>query len=58
MDSDYIQRILTSPVYDVARETPVDEALLRSRRLDNRVWLKREDLQPVFSFKLRRSSIT
>ena len=53
MPQSYIKRILDARVYDVARETPVDEALLMSRRLDNRVWLKREDLQPVFSFKLR-----
>jgi threonine dehydratase len=53
MPQSYIKRILDARVYDVARETPVDEATLMSRRLDNRVWLKREDLQPVFSFKLR-----
>ncbi len=53
MPQSYIKRILDARVYDVARETPVEEALLMSRRLDNRVWLKREDLQPVFSFKLR-----
>jgi threonine dehydratase len=53
MPQSYIKRILDARVYDVARETPVDEALLMSRRLGNRVWLKREDLQPVFSFKLR-----
>src|SRR5690606_34938623 len=40
-------------VYDVAIETPIDEARALSKRLDNRVLLKREDLQPVFSFKLR-----
>jgi threonine dehydratase len=45
--------ILTSRVYDVARETPLDAAPGLSRRLDNHVLLKREDLQPVFSFKLR-----
>ena len=45
--------VLTSRVYDVARETPLDAAPGLSRRLDNRVLLKREDLQPVFSFKLR-----
>src|SRR5258705_12598757 len=45
--------ILTSRVYDVARETPLDLAPGLSRRLGNRVLLKREDLQPVFSFKLR-----
>ena len=44
---------LDAKVYDVARETPLAEAPLMSRRLDNQVWLKREDLQPVFSFKLR-----
>jgi len=49
----YIKSILDARVYDVARETPIHEASLMSRRLDNRVWLKREDLQPIFSFKLR-----
>jgi threonine dehydratase len=53
MPQSYIKRILDARVYDVARETPIDEAVLMSKRLDNRVWLKREDLQPVFSFKLR-----
>ncbi len=53
MPQSYVKRILDARVYDVARETPVDEANLLSRRLDNHVWLKREDLQPVFSFKLR-----
>ena len=53
MPQAYIKRILDARVYDVARETPVDAAELMSKRLDNRVWLKREDLQPVFSFKLR-----
>ena len=53
MPQSYIKRILDARVYDVARETPVDRAELMSRRLGNRVWLKREDLQPVFSFKLR-----
>ena len=47
------ERILRAPVYDVAVETPLDEAKLLSARLDNRVWIKREDLQPIFSFKLR-----
>ena len=53
MPQTYIKRILDARVYDVARETPVDRAELMSRRLGNQVWLKREDLQPVFSFKLR-----
>ena len=48
-----LHQILTSRVYDVARETPLDEAARLSGRLQNTVLLKREDLQPVFSFKLR-----
>jgi len=40
MPQSYIKRILDARVYDVARETPVDQAALMSRRLDNRVWLK------------------
>jgi threonine dehydratase len=50
---DLLERILRAPVYDVAVETPLDEARLLSERLNNRVWIKREDLQPVFSFKVR-----
>lgn len=53
MTNDYLQRILTAHVYEVARETPLDLAERLTRRLVNRIWLKREDLQPVFSFKLR-----
>ena len=53
MPQSYIKRILDARVYDVARETPVHAADLMSQRLGNRVWLKREDLQSVFSFKLR-----
>ena len=49
----YLQRILRARVYDVAIESPLDEAPNLSKRLGNRVLLKREDLQPVFSFKLR-----
>ena len=52
-DSEYVARILTTQVYDVARVTPVDEAKALSRRLGCRVFLKREDLQCVHSFKLR-----
>ena len=48
-----LHNILTSRVYDVARETPLDRAPALSRRLGTTVLLKREDLQPVFSFKLR-----
>ena len=50
---DYLQKILTARVYDVAVETPLEPAKVLSRRLHNRVLLKREDQQPVFSFKLR-----
>ena len=45
--------VLTSRVYDVARETPLESAQRLSRRLGNTILFKREDLQPVFSFKLR-----
>ena len=51
--SDYLTRILTASVYDVAVETPLDLARSLSGRLNNQVLLKREDLQPVFSFKIR-----
>ncbi len=51
--TDYIEKILDSHVYDVAIKSPLEFAASLSRRLNNRVWLKREDLQPVFSFKLR-----
>ncbi len=53
MPIDYLQKILTAKVYDVAIETPLDVASNLSARLRNRVLLKREDQQPVFSFKLR-----
>ena len=49
----YLQRILRARVYEVAIESPLDPAPTLSSRLGNRVLLKREDLQPVFSFKLR-----
>jgi len=49
----YLRRILTARVYDVAIETPLEPAKILSRRLGNQVLLKREDCQPVFSFKLR-----
>ncbi len=50
---DMIRKILTSRVYEVAIETPLEEADNLSADLNNRILLKREDLQPVFSFKLR-----
>src|SRR5579862_2126299 len=53
MASPYIEKILKARVYDVAIESPLESAARLSRRLGNRVMLKREDLQPVFSFKLR-----
>ncbi len=53
MPTDYLERILNAQVYDVAIETPLDLAPSLSARLGNRILLKREDLQPVFSFKLR-----
>lgn len=49
----YLQRILTSRVYDVAIETPLQAAPRLSQRLNNEIFFKREDLQPIFSFKLR-----
>jgi threonine dehydratase len=51
--NDYLRRILTARVYDVARESELDFAPNLSLRLNNQVYLKREDNQPVFSFKLR-----
>ena len=53
MPDSYIERILRARVYDVAIESPLTLASRLSRRLGNQVFLKREDLQPVFSFKLR-----
>jgi threonine dehydratase len=53
MPEQYLKMILKARVYDVARETPLDYVPEISRRLGNQVWLKREDLQPVFSYKLR-----
>ena len=49
MAQNYIEKILRAKVYDVAIETPLDFAPSLSERLANRVFLKREDLQPVFS---------
>lgn len=49
----YIKRILDARIYDLAQETPLDTAPLLSARTQNRILLKREDLQPVFSFKIR-----
>lgn len=51
--TDYLKQVLTARVYDVAVESDLDPAESLSRRLKNKVFLKREDQQPVFSFKLR-----
>src|SRR6266545_3988837 len=53
MGGSLLHAVLTSRVYDVARETPLEPAPRLSRRLGHEVLFKREDLQPVFSFKLR-----
>jgi threonine dehydratase len=53
MKNDYLERILKARVYDLAIKTPLDPAPALSRRLGNKLLLKREDLQPVFSFKVR-----
>src|SRR5688572_24794603 len=53
LKKDYLERILKARVYDVASESPLELAPALSKRLRNRLLLKREDLQPVFSFKLR-----
>jgi threonine dehydratase len=53
MRTDYLKRILTARVYEVAIQSPLDPAPTLSKRIGNKVLLKREDLQPVFSFKIR-----
>lgn len=53
MHPDYLEKILNAQVYDVAIESPLDDAPNLSERIGNRLLLKREDMQPVFSFKLR-----
>ena len=53
MKEEYVKKIDAARVYDVAKVSSLDEAVCLSERLDNRVLLKREDTQPVFSFKLR-----
>ena len=53
MKNDYLERILTARVYDVAIESPLDRAPNLSARMNNTLLLKREDMQSVFSFKLR-----
>ncbi|MBA1147772.1 threonine ammonia-lyase, biosynthetic [Ectothiorhodospiraceae bacterium WFHF3C12] len=53
MTRPYLEKILTACVYDVAKQTPLEPAVNLSKRLGNNVLMKREDLQPVFSFKIR-----
>ncbi|MGB1091978.1 MAG: threonine ammonia-lyase, biosynthetic [Oceanobacter sp.] len=53
MLNEYLRKILTSRVYDVAEVTPLDKAPFLSKRLKNQVLVKREDEQPVYSFKIR-----
>ena len=53
MHPDYLEKILNAQVYDVAVETPLDPAPNLSARIGNPILFKREDMQPVFSFKLR-----
>ena len=53
MHPDYLEKVLNAQVYDVAIETPLDLAGNLSARVGNKIILKREDMQPVFSFKLR-----
>ncbi|MES2265024.1 MAG: threonine ammonia-lyase, biosynthetic [Pseudomonadota bacterium] len=53
MTIDYLKKILTSRVYDVAHETPLELAPTLSQRYRNRIYFKREDMQDVFSFKIR-----
>ena len=50
---DYLRLILTSKVYEILKETPLVYCPNLSARLGNQIWLKREDLQEVFSFKIR-----
>src|SRR3954469_11172199 len=53
MTTDYLQKILTARVYEVAVESPLELAPSLSQRMENRIYFKREDMQSVFSFKLR-----
>src|SRR5471030_2191257 len=53
MTIDYLKKVLTARVYDVATETPLELAPTLSQRYENRIYFKREDMQSVFSFKVR-----
>ena len=54
---DYLQKILRARVYDVAEETPLEKAKNLSKKFENNIWFKREDLQPVFSFNIRMKQV-
>ena len=49
----YVKKILSARVYEAAHETPLSSAPMLSRRFSNQIFIKREDLQPVYSFKIR-----
>ena len=51
--TEYIRKILAAQIYDVALKTPLDSASILSARFNNTILIKREDLQPVYSFKIR-----
>ena len=51
--NEYLKKILQAQVYEVAKETPLEKASILSKKLNNNIYLKREDLQEVFSFKIR-----
>ena len=51
--NDYFEKILQAEVYEVAKKTPLEKAKFLSSTLNNNIYLKREDLQDVFSFKIR-----
>ena len=50
---DYLKKVLKAQVYEVAKKTPLEKANNLSKTLNNNIYLKREDLQDVFSFKIR-----
>jgi threonine dehydratase len=53
-DEEYLRKILLAPVYEAAVQTPLSALTALSERYGRSIWLKREDRQPVHSFKVRR----
>ena len=53
MFKDYVKKIESANLYDLVQKTPINFASSLSEKLENRIYIKREDLQPVFSFKIR-----